>query len=161
MVALWRRREDVSRVRFIIALLVAPLPFSLMFTLIFPARAPLLGISVILGLHFWFLMFGLLCDFCIARPWGRIGLVGCLVAGAVGAFILPFAVLIIPFAADPPITPRPAWREIASALYFAIHIFYGIAFTYFVPAGLVIGWLTWLIGVWPARKPVLPIGGPG
>src|SRR3954469_15053371 len=91
----WRRRGDVSRVRFIVALLVAPMPVPLLGILTStepfdPRIIPLLGTCLL-----WFLTVGLVFDLGVARHRGRIGLWGCLAFGLVAGATIPSFVAIL------------------------------------------------------------------
>ncbi len=95
MKASWRRREDVSRVRFIVALLVAPMPVPLLGILTStepfePRMIPLLGTYVL-----WFLAVGLVFDLSVARSRGRIGLWDCLALGMAAGATIPSFIAIL------------------------------------------------------------------
>jgi hypothetical protein len=154
----WRRREDVSKVRFVLALFVAPLllPALGMLTSSGPFEPRIIPTLVICSL--WFLAVGLVFDLSVARHRGRIGLWGCLAVGLVAGATIPSFVAIL-------CALLPS--AVASALgfsYFHVPIMevlillvsrgglIGAALT--SVAGLITGGIVWWVAVKPAPMPV-------
>src|SRR4051812_29704333 len=91
----WRRREDVSRMRFILILLAAPMLISIGRHLIFSEDVfrdilSFDGVWVV-----WSLTVGLVFDLCVARYRNKIGRWDCLAIGLVAGATQPSLIVIL------------------------------------------------------------------
>jgi hypothetical protein len=149
----WRACKSLSLMRLIIGLLVAPFPVA--------------GALGLIGMDFdylsrtfmvWFIVTGIayLASACFFR--GRIGRVGCLIAGAAAGTTWPFGAIGL-FSISPPFLSSllgfPAVAHSPSEL-FAYQLTKPGALAggiFGCLAGFFAGWLLWRLGVQPAPAP--------
>jgi hypothetical protein len=158
MKATWRRREDVSTVRFILTLLAAPLFVSLAANLTSSGN---IKPSIILPLgtySLWFLTVGLVFDLCVARHRGRIGLWDCLAVGLVAGATIPgvLAILgdLLPNAVASALGFMDLNVPITELLIFLVGRVGLIAAALTSVTGLIAGGIVWWVAVKPAPRPV-------
>ena len=158
MTAKWRWREDVGRVRFFIASLVAPLPVAgLMIALLSPFMAETMRKGVFfVAVVVWLFGTQVLSDFVIGRFRAKVSRAGCVIIGALAAATFSNALktfgAMLPDSLDIALG-IPALESFQSAVREYTNPNELTANIVMLLFGMVSGWLTWQIGARPAPEP--------
>ena len=160
MAASWRWREDVSRVRFFIASLVAPLPVAgLMIALLSPFMAETMRKGVFfVAVVVWLFGTQVLSDFVIGRFRAKVSRAGCIMIGALAGVTFSNALLtfgaILPDSIDMAlgIPVLDSFQSAVREYTDPNELTPNIAMLLF---GMVSGWLAWQIGARPSPEPTM------